>query len=199
MLKVYLLRHGETAFNADGNRYCGRTDIPLTEKGIAQANAVKEQLVGKTIDAVYASPLMRAKTTAEIASDGRGVSIDERLIEVNFGKWEGKRRNEFIAENPELWQQWEHSPETTSAGETGETAAEVVARVEAFFEEMLAKHRGQTIMVVGHNGINRLFMSHKLGMPLKNYRKIVQQNSSLTMFQLDDNGEFTLERLNTTS
>lgn len=199
MLKVYLLRHGETAFNAEGNRYCGRTDIPLTEKGIAQANAVKEQLKGKTIDAVYASPLMRAKETAKIASDGCEIVVDERIIEVDFGKWEGKRRDEFIAESPELWRNWEHSPELTHAGETGETAAEVVERVSDFFNEMLKKHQGQTIMVVGHNGINRLFMSHKLGMPLKNYRKIVQQNSSLTMFQLDENGEFTLEQLNTTA
>ncbi len=54
------------------------------------------------------------------------------------------------------------------------------------------------LLLVGHNEINRFYMAHKLGMTLKNYRKIVQQNSSLTFFQLGENEEFTLEKLNTT-
>jgi len=198
MLSVYLLRHGETAYNADGNRYCGRTDLALTEKGILQAKAVFEQLKGKKIDAVYSSPLKRANDTAKIASGNENVTVDKRLIEIDFGNWEGKRRDEFVTENPLVWQQWEQNPATAQAGGTGETAQQVIERVDAFFGEMLAKHKNQTILVVGHNGINRFYMAHKLGMPLKNYRKIVQHNSSLTFFQLDDNGEFTLEKLNTT-
>ncbi|WP_293302002.1 histidine phosphatase family protein [Pedobacter sp. UBA4863] len=199
MLNVYLLRHGETQFNADGNRYCGRTDIPLTAKGIAQANAVFEQLKGKKIDAVYSSPLMRANHTAKIAAGSESVTVDERIIEIDFGNWEGKRREEFVAENPGLWQLWSDNPAVNAAGGNGETASQVVTRVDNFFKEMLAKHKDQTIMVVGHNGINRLYMAHKLGMPLKNYRKIVQHNSSLTFFQLDTDGELTLEKLNATA
>lgn len=199
MLSVYLLRHGETAYNADGNRYCGRTDLALTDKGIAQAKAVFEQLKGKKIDAVYSSPLKRANDTAKIASGNENVAVDERLIEIDFGNWEGKRREEFVVENPSIWQQWEQNPATAQAGGTGENAQQVITRVDDFFGEMLAKHKNQTILVVGHNGINRFYMAHKLGMPLKNYRKIVQHNSSLTFFQLDDNGEFTLEKLNTTA
>lgn len=198
MLSVYLLRHGETAYNADGNRYCGRTDLALTDKGIAQAKAVFEQLKGKKIDAVYSSPLKRANDTAKIASGNEKVAVDGRLIEIDFGNWEGKRREEFVAENPSIWQQWEQNPATAQAGGTGENAQQVIERVDDFFGEMLTKHKNQTILVVGHNGINRFYMAHKLGMPLKNYRKIVQHNSSLTFFQLDDNGEFTLEKLNTT-
>ena len=56
MLNIYLLRHGETQWNADGNRYCGRTDIPLTKKGIAQAGLVHDQLKHIDLDAVYCSP-----------------------------------------------------------------------------------------------------------------------------------------------
>ncbi len=199
MLNVYLLRHGETQFNADGNRYCGRTDIPLTDKGLSQAKAVSEQLKGKKIDAVYSSPLKRANDTAKIASGSELVTVDERIIELDFGNWEGKRREEFVAENPESWDKWSSDPTNTPAGGTGESAAQVVTRVDAFFSEMLTKHKNQTIIVVGHNGINRLYMAHKLGMPLKNYRKIVQHNSSLTYFQLDDEGEFTIEKLNATA
>lgn len=196
MLKVILLRHGETAYNADGNRYCGRTDIGLTEKGVHQAEKVSNALGGYNINAVYSSPLLRACRTAAIASGGSRVITDNRLIEVDFGLWEGKTKAAFNAENPELWRQWINDPGRIRAGGTGETGNEVVKRVNGFFEEMLGRHRNQTIMVVGHNGINRLYMAFKLGMPLSNYRQIEQENSSVTIFALDDENVFTLKKLN---
>lgn len=196
MLNVYLLRHGETKYNADGNRYCGRTDIELTEKGIGQANLVNSQLQGMVFDAVYASPLKRAFYTAEIASGTKTVKTDERLIEVDFGGWEGKTKEEFISENAVLWNNWMKDPATAKAGGTGESAAEVVQRVDDFYQEMLGKHPSGNILVVGHNGINRLYLAHKLGMPLKHYRRIVQENSSITLFSLDEKGELNLKLLN---
>jgi alpha-ribazole phosphatase/probable phosphoglycerate mutase len=195
MLNVYLLRHGETPYNADGNRYCGRTDIGLTAKGIKQAEGVNERLKDVVIDAVYSSPLTRARVTAEIAT-GRQVQTDERIIEVDFGTWEGKTQVEFNTENPLLWAAWINDPAIAKAGGTGETGKEIVERVDAFFTEMLQKHNGQTIVVVGHNGINRLYMAYKLGMELKNYRRIFQENSAITFFELSDEGEFTLKKLN---
>lgn len=196
MLKVILLRHGETSYNADGNRYCGRTDIGLTEKGLSQAQKVFNALRDVHIDAVYSSPLSRARKTAEIASGNRSVITDERIIEADFGLWEGKTKEEFITENPELWQQWMKNPQNTKAGRTGETGGEIVKRVNDFFEEMNARHNNQTILVVAHNGINRLYMAFKLGMPLSHYRRIEQKNSSITLFELDDENEFTLKKLN---
>ena len=87
MLNIYLIRHGEIAWNADNNRYCGRTDIPLTEKGLKQAEAVRQQLASLKWDGVFSSPLQRAHTTAQIAS-GVNVVKDDRLIEADFGLWE---------------------------------------------------------------------------------------------------------------
>lgn len=195
MLKVYLLRHGETTYNADGNRYCGRTDIELTEKGYAQANLVNFLLKDVQFDAVYSSPLKRAKMTADIAS-GTKVITDPRLIEADFGLWEGKTREEFIAENELLWTNWSADPQMTNAGGTGESGKAIVERVDHFFEEMQEKHPDGTILVVAHNGVNRLYMAYKLGMPLRNYRQLAQENSSITLFELDKNGEFTLKKLN---
>lgn len=196
MLSVYLLRHGETSMNADGNRYCGRTDIGLTEKGEAQARQVRDQLKGLAIDQVYSSPLQRAYLTASIASGNREVMKDERLIEVDFGIWEGKTREEFIAEEPAIWHAWCADPEHAPAGGNGETAGIVVKRVDDFFKEAFEKHKNGNIMVVGHNGINRLYLAYKLGMPLKDYRKIVQENSSITLFTLDEQGDISLKLLN---
>jgi broad specificity phosphatase PhoE len=195
MLKIFLLRHGETAYNADNNRYCGRTDIPLTEKGIRQAEEVKRQLEGIEFAGVYASPLQRAFTTAHMAS-GKEAVKDERLIEADFGGWEGKTKEEFIAENETLWLNWMNDPATYRAGGTGETGTEIVKRVDSFFNSLQQTYAEGNIMVVAHNGINRLYMAHKLGMPLRNYRQLVQQNSSITSFTLDKNGTLTLELLN---
>jgi alpha-ribazole phosphatase/probable phosphoglycerate mutase len=195
MLRVYLLRHGETTYNADGNRYCGRTDIELTEKGMAQANLVNELLKDVHFDAVYSSPLKRAKITAAIAS-GVDVHTDDRLIEVDFGSWEGKTRKEFMAENESLWTNWSADPQISNAGGNGESGAAIVERIDGFFKEMLQKHPDGTILVVAHNGVNRLYMAHKLGMPLKNYRQLAQENSSITLFELAEDGEFTLKKLN---
>ncbi|MCE7059806.1 histidine phosphatase family protein [Dyadobacter sp. CY343] len=196
MLTVYLLRHGETFYNADGNRYCGTTDIGLTEKGVQQAHAAAALLQGIDFDAVYSSPLQRAYLTARIASGEREVTADPRLMEANFGNWEGKTRAEFVAENPALWNAWAENPEHTRAGETGNTALEIVQRVDDFFNQKQKEHDGKTIMVVAHNGLNRFYMAWKLGMPLRNYRRLVQDNSTITIFNLDDAGEFSLLKLN---
>ena len=197
MLTVYLLRHGETTYNADGNRYCGRTDAELTEKGLSQARRVAEALHGERIDAVYASPLKRAYLTAEIATGNRlPVVRDDRLIELDFGAWEGKTREEFVAEDPALWESWCASPEHTRAGGSGDTAWDVVHRVDVFFQEMVQRHSGQQIVVVAHNGVNRLYLAWKLGMPLKNYRRLVQENSALTVVRFGDTEGFSLLKLN---
>ena len=196
MLSVYLLRHGETVYNADGNRYCGRTDADLTEKGVAQARQVATALEGVAIDAVYASPLKRAYLTAEIASGGQRVAQDDRLIELDFGTWEGKTREAFIREAPDLWASWNAAPDHTRAGGTGDTALEVVDRVDDFFTEMIKKYDGKTLMVVAHNGVNRLYLAWKLGMPLKYYRRIAQENSSITLVQFGGPEEFAVLKLN---
>ena len=196
MLSVYLLRHGQTPYNADGNRYCGHTDIELTERGIQQALGVRERLRGVHLDAVYSSPLLRARRTAELASGWSSVQTDRRMIEIDFGSWEHKTREEFVAEDPGSWEAWSRDPWHSRAGNTGESGAEIVGRLDSFFDEMLARHAGQTILVVGHNGVNRLYMAHKLGIPLQHHRRLVQENSAITLFELDDSGEFTLQRLN---
>lgn len=195
MIKVYLLRHGQTSWNADNNRYCGRTDIGLTAKGLEQAAAVREQLKGIEWAGVYSSPLQRARITAEIAS-GLSVQTDDRLIEADFGQWEGKTKEEFIKEMPESWSNWMNDPGNCAAGNTGETGSEVVARVDLFFQELLTRTPQGNVLVVAHNGVNRLYLAYKLGMPLRNYRQLTQDNSSITRFELSSHGLLTLEHLN---
>ena len=196
MLDVFLLRHGQTEWNADGNRYCGRTDIPLTDVGVRQAETVREQLTGVLFDGVYSSPLERAYRTAQLASDVKDVIKDARLIEADFGNWEGKTKEQFIDEDPASWREWMNNPLTAKAGGTGETGSDIIRRVDDFFRSAHKNHRGGRILVVAHNGINRLYLAFKLGMDVKHYRRIVQENSSVTLFSLDENEELTLKLLN---
>ena len=196
MLNIFLLRHGETQWNAEGNKYCGRTDIPLTEKGIRQAQSVREQLKNVNFEAIYSSPLKRAYHTAQIAGGQKHVITDERLIEADFGNWEGKTKEAFIEEDASLWKSWLDDPTTSKAGGTGETALDVIHRVNEFFMFLLNKHTSGNILVVGHNGVNRFYLAYKLGMNVKDYRRIVQENSSVTLFTLDKDGELTLKLLN---
>jgi alpha-ribazole phosphatase/probable phosphoglycerate mutase len=195
MLNIYLIRHGETAWNADNNRYCGRTDIPLTEKGLKQAETVRQQLAGIKWDGVFSSPLQRAHTTAQIAS-GTTVVKDDRLIEADFGMWEGKTKEEFLAENAQLWTNWMNDPASNRAGGTGETGAEIVKRVDDFFQSLQKQYSSGNLLVAAHNGVNRLYLSHKLGMPLSNYRRFFMENALPSMFTLEPNGEFVLRHLN---
>jgi len=197
MVTICLLRHGETAYNADGNKYCGRTDIGLTDKGLGQAKRMQDLLKDDSFDAIFCSPLERARVTAEIAS-GRAadVQVDPRLIEVDFGQWEGKRPEEFQTADPESWNNWLSDPAQHRAGRIGETAAEVIARLEDFYTELQEKYAGKKVLVVAHNGVNRFFMASQLGMPLKNYRRIIQENSALTLVTLSKEHGFNLLKLN---
>ena len=195
MLNIYLIRHGETAWNADNNRYCGRTDIPLTEKGLKQAEILRQQLGSVKWDGVFSSPLQRAFTTAQIAS-GSAVIKDDRLIEADFGLWEGKTKDEFLAENEQLWTSWMNDPAKNRAGGTGESGAEIVQRVNDFFQSLQKQHSTGNFLVAAHNGVNRLFLSHKLGMPLGNYRRFFMENATASMFTLEPDGTFVLRHLN---
>lgn len=196
MLTIYLLRHGETEWNADGNRYCGRTDLPLTKKGVEQARLARDQLKGIHFDAVFSSPLKRAFHTAEIASGKEDIITDERLTELDFGNWEGKAKEFFIPENETLWDSWMKDPENTKAGGTGETAGKLLQRVNSFYDSILERIPSGRILVVAHHAVNRFYLAAKLGMPLKNYRRLNQKNALITLFTLDKKEGFVLQAFN---
>src|SRR5687768_12296662 len=196
MLNIYLVRHGQTEWNADGNRYCGRTDIPLTDIGIVQAQNVREQLKNITLTAAYSSPLKRALHTARIAAPGVKVITEDRLVEADFGNWEYKSREVFIKEDEETWKNWCDNPMITKAGRTGETGAEIINRVDNFFNSLLKQYEEGNFLVVSHNGVNRLYLAYKLGMNVKDYRKLYIDNGTITMFQLNHLGDLTLVHLN---
>ncbi|MFC7395507.1 histidine phosphatase family protein [Scopulibacillus cellulosilyticus] len=191
MTRIYLLRHGETEWNLQGDKYCGRTDVPLTKKGQQQAEAAADYLADIPFDAAYTSPLSRASETAAKITERHGIKavIDERLLEADFGLWEGQTKEEFIAEDPVAWAKWLKNPAIHRAGKTGESGQKIYNRADSFFEEIANRHPFDTLLVLGHNTLNRFFIAGRLGMPLSNYRAIKQFNTGITV--IDINGEDT--------
>jgi uncharacterized phosphatase len=198
LTRVYLLRHGETEWNHDGNRYCGRTDLNLSATGKRQAEWVSEYLQGVPFTAAYASTLKRARATAEIIARHHDLPVrsDERIVEVDFGEWEGKTRPEFTKTDPESWEMWCLNPAVFRAGRTGETACEVLERGRSFFAELAQKHPDDTVLVVAHSSFNRIYLAGMLGMPLSNYRRLSQDNTGMNIFELSPDHELILIQMN---
>ena len=200
MTRVYLLRHGETSWNADGNRYCGRTDLPLSVDGRKQARAASHALAAVPLEAIYVSPLIRSRETGELVSDAISLPIttDPRLIEIDFGAWEGLTADEIAVADPSGRADWLNDPTLARAGGTGETGQEVSQRLQGLFHEIAATHSRSSIAVIGHNTANRLYLAASLGAPLASYRRIALENASISIFELES-GEARWLRINDVS
>lgn len=148
--RIVLIRHGETDWNVEG-RYQGQADPPLNARGREQAHKLARELAKTGIDVIYSSPLRRAWETAEIVARVLGVPLhpEPRLMEIHQGEWQGRLRSEIAARYPELFRRWLTEPwEVTPPG--GEHLRDVQRRVYAAVDEILARHRGQTIALVTH-------------------------------------------------
>lgn len=195
--RLYLLRHGETEWNREGNRYAGRTDLELSDVGREQARRAAAALAHIPFGAVYASTLRRSRVTAEIVAGARGVPVVVRpdLVEIDFGAWEGLTRAAIERDHAATWHAWRADPSDARAGGTGETGETARARIAAGIEEIFTGE--QPILVVGHNTLNRLFIAGTLGMPLRNYPLLVQSNLGVNVLERVD-GTLRWLRLNQT-
>ena len=148
--RLLLLRHGQTELSVQ-RRYSGRGNPELTELGIQQADAAARYLGQKGgIDAVISSPLQRAHDTAAAASKAMGldVEVDDDLIETDFGAWEGLTFQEAAQRDPELHLRWLRDTSVPPPG--GESFDAVAARVSRAHQRLIAKHPGQTLLLVSH-------------------------------------------------
>ena len=153
MTTLLLVRHGETDWNRDG-RWQGHSDTHLNDLGREQAARLAIELDG--IDVVYASDLARARETAEILAGplDLDVHVDERLRERSFGAWEGKTGPEIEAEFREAHARWLAGE--GAGADDAEPFADFAARVRGFVDDVLARHPGETVLVVAHGGSIRV-------------------------------------------
>lgn len=148
-MELYIIRHGQTDWNR-ARKLQGRTDIPLNEWGRRVAELTREGLQDVVFDVAFTSPLVRAKETAEIILKDRNIPIieDERIIEVNFGAYEGE---DFRLEDENL-QNFFSRPELYYAVDGSESMESILKRTGDFLEELYAnpKYQNSTIFVATH-------------------------------------------------
>ncbi|MHB1294641.1 MAG: alpha-ribazole phosphatase [Anaerolineae bacterium] len=188
MVKLLLVRHGETDWNVL-KRYQGRTDVPLNERGLAQAEALACRLAGDTLQAVYASDLARAYATAEavVAPHGLQVRPEPRLREMAFGAWEGLTYSEIEARDPELVAAWRRDPCVT-APPGGETVEDVRRRLESLLDDLRQVHAQDTVALVGHGGCLQVLLCMALGLALPKRWEFRLDSASLSILDLYPEG-----------
>ena len=180
-LRIYLARHGETDWNAQ-RRLQGGTDVPLNDKGRAQAQALAARLDGVKLDAVYSSPLVRARETAR-ALDGRApIEALDGLAEQGLGKFEGAYLDGRDAAIEAEYRTRSADPDDALDG--GESTHEHLARVRAAVDEIRRRHPSGTVLVVGHGGTNRLVLSVLLGVGLADVERVRQSNDEVYAIDL---------------
>lgn len=197
-MRLILVRHGETAWNVEG-RHQGQTfDIPLSEGGRAQAEALAGRLASEPLARMVASPLLRARQTAEIALGPRAaeLSFDPDLREISHGAWEGRTLAEIHAEDGDTLRAWREHPESTRLP-GGESLVEVEARAWAALERACQGLGGEdTLLLVTHDGVNRVLLCRILGLPLSRVWRFRQAPTCLNLVEGPDLQNLQLVRLN---
>jgi alpha-ribazole phosphatase len=155
---VLLARHGETLWN-EMKRIQGRTDVSLSGVGREQAKALSSALASIRLSSIYCSPLLRAKETAEILAEPHKFEpkIDEGLIEINFGEWEGQTHSALRERFPEQYERWLIDPSQVDVPKS-ERLTDVQARVMRSFQRITEENNGKAVAVVGHGGVNRALL-----------------------------------------
>lgn len=189
-----LLRHGQTAMSA-AKQYSGRANPELTELGKKQALAAAQALMDTHIDAVVCSPLRRCQQTAAAVVEGRDLRVEtvEDLIEVDFGRWEGKTFAEADAADPELHARW--LKDTSVACPGGESLRAVHRRVSAARRKLQQRYAGQTVLVVSHVNPIKSFVRQALDSGPQTPNHLFLELASLSEVEFFDGGS-TLHRFN---
>jgi probable phosphoglycerate mutase len=196
MTRVIIVRHGQSTYNTE-RRIQGRTDVSrLTEKGRSDASKVGKALSNIAFNAIYSSPLQRAKQTAdiiysELASDsGKSavVQTSEQLLEIDLSLWAEMLSSDVQQKFPEDYRIWHEHPdefkmlvEDTVGTREHFPVLAVYEQARQFWQEILPHHQGETILIVGHNGINRALISTALGIHPNRYHSIQQSNCCISV------------------
>jgi broad specificity phosphatase PhoE len=162
---LYFVRHGETDWNAQ-KRFQSFTDVPLNERGLAQAECIRLELLRRGVQfaAVRCSPLGRAVTTAQIICGNAGVQpvVEPRFTEMSFGEWEGQLEQELADRYGEQYAAWRGSHYTT-APPGGQALGDVADRVGPALEELRGGAQVGQVLIVAHQAIMMAMKAYLTG------------------------------------
>jgi probable phosphoglycerate mutase len=173
--RLYLVRHGATGSTAE-DRFSGAEDVELSAEGRAQAERLGARLADDRVVAAHSSPQRRALDTAAIVVRPHGLTVESRdgLREIGHGHWEGLTRREVAERFADEYAAWEEDP-FTFAPRGGESGVAVLARALPVVREIVARHRGGSVLVVSHKATIRLVISSLLGFDARGYRDRLDQ------------------------
>lgn len=197
-MRILLARHGETVWNVEGRHQGQGFDIPLSEVGRAQAQALAARLAGLELARAVASPLLRARETAELALDTRAsiLGLDPALMEIAHGEWEGCLASEIRERYPDIQRAWRESPHTVTLP-GGESFQGVMDRAwPAFCRACEGLGEEDTLLVVTHDGVNRAILCRILGLPLSRVWAFRQAPTCLNLLEGGDVDHLAVVRLN---
>jgi alpha-ribazole phosphatase len=194
--RLYLIRHGQVAGHEE-RRYNGHADVGLTDLGVEQYHILKERLADSHISSCYSSNLTRCRIGAGIICEQFGIEPVHRveLREVNIGVWEGMTWQEIQRRWPEDWHARLNDLVNYRVPQ-GENLVDVEARLMPVVREILERHRGQEILLVGHGGVNRIILLAAIGAPLANMFNIEQSYGCLNIIDYYGDGRATVKLLN---
>ena len=199
MTKILLTRHG----HVEGilpERFRGRAELALTKKGVIEAEALANRIARSWKPAVvYTSALQRCVVTGTIIANVCGAKAVplEGLMDLDYGAWQMRTHEEVKAEAPEAYRLWKAAPLRMRFPD-GESLQDLVARTADVLRLVLERHPADTVVMVGHDSVNRAILMQLLDQPLSAYWRLVQ--SPCTLNEIDVVGdEVRIERINDTS
>jgi broad specificity phosphatase PhoE len=154
---IFMVRHGQTVWNVD-KRFRGTIDVPLNEKGRRDAQRVAAHLADARLDAVYTSPLSRAREVADAIARAAGLSVTadlDGLLNLDYGDWHGLTKDECASRDPEAWRLYREHPEQARCP-GGEALARAGDRVTAALADIARRHPDGVVAAVSHGVMVRL-------------------------------------------
>ena len=198
MTKIILVRHGHVE-GISPERFRGRADLALAPEGRRQAEATARCIQATwTPAALYASPLSRCRMTAEAIGRPFGLTPTPvaGLMDIDYGEWQGLTPDEVGCKWPEALNTWYRAPHW-AAIPGGESLQDVLARAVAALRDVIGRHPEETVVVVGHDSVNRIILLHALDLPLSRYRRLGQDPCAINEIDFSA-GEFTVRSINGT-
>jgi alpha-ribazole phosphatase len=184
-MNLYMVRHGQTDASRE-NRFSGSSDPPLTMVGHAMAQAFAQAYASLKWDAIYTSPMLRTRQTADALCrlTGAQAALEDGLKEIDYGEWEGLRHDEVKERWPQAFEYWAH--DVASRGTPGgETAFHVAARAMRVVEGIRSRHERGNVLLVSHKATLRVITCALLGLDVRLFReRIAQPVAAVTMFVL---------------
>ena len=183
MIKIYIARHGETTWNAEG-RVQGRSDPGLSPKGIDQSLVLFEQLRGCPISAIYTSTLQRSILTAQHLATYLSLPIQKKqeLDEMAFGILEGKKIPHLDEETKSEWERFKENRFSYHIPQA-ENYTDVTRRISPFVERILQSHQGEEILIIGHRVVNLMLIRVLIDYPPEKVSEIQQSNDCLYLIK----------------